>query len=546
MKDTRSYTVMSFPIRAAALVLCVAALMSAGCSRDDSGTSIPIVIATPEPSANPVIGGTLRLPMPVNAVLNDPYGVDTEEMLGFYGLIYESLIDIDESNALVACIAETWTCDDTGKIWTVTIRSNAVWHGMESVLTAADVVHSWNRIAALGSSSHYSYVCDRVASMTAESETVLKITMKQAGLVSLYALDFPISPRSVADGSVAVGTGPYYVAYVGEDYVSLRINDNWWKTSPFIEMIQFFERDSNDTAIASYAAGQLDMVLTSVVSAGRLREEGVTKVLEARTQLAELMLFNYEAGLFGNAGIRKAIYYAIDRSAIITNIYMNHATEVDVPFPPDSWLYDSATKQYDYDVARAAALLEEAGWTDRDGDGLVENSLDTELSFTLLVNETLDNTLRREAADEVARDLLEVGITVTVVAKTHALGDDDSDFMRALEDGDFDLAMVGFSVSRDGDLTQLLTTGGERNYSGFSSEALDLLLLDITTARDEAELRAAVAAMQSEYIDELPMLVLFFRNQNIVYRYDLSGVGSVTSPDIFRTVAKWYLYTDAE
>lgn len=51
----------------------------------------------PTPAPAPVYGGTLRLAMPENADTSDPLSVNTKEMLGFFSLIYESLIVIDQS-----------------------------------------------------------------------------------------------------------------------------------------------------------------------------------------------------------------------------------------------------------------------------------------------------------------------------------------------------------------------------------------------------------------------------------------------------------------
>lgn len=546
MRNTVHCIRKSLKVKAAALTLCAAALLASGCGGTVEEPSIPIVIATPEPSPQPIIGGRLRLPMPANADINDPLCVDTEEMLGMYGLIFEPLIEIDENNRLVPCLAETWTCDDTGKIWTIALRKNVIWHGSDATLLATAVVNTWEAIRELGDESYYSYALDRIESIAAEGLDTVVVTMKERGMMSLYALDFPIILTSALDGEVPIGTGPYCVASHGGGSVTLKINESWWKTSPYIESIQFYERDSNDTAIASYEAGQLDMVLTSRVSAGRLREEGVTKVSDADTQLAELMLFNFSTGFFNNVSMRKALCYAIDRSAIITSVYMNHATEVDVPVPPYSWLYDSASKRYDYDPDLALSLLSESGWTDRDGDGLLENRSGTELALTLLVNETLDNTLRREAAGQVAADLLEVGITVTVVTKPHALGESDSEYMKALADGEYDIAMLGFSLGRDGDLSALLSSEGESNFTKYSGGVLDKLLDDMRLAGDEAALREASAAFQEKYLEDLPLLVLYFRRESIVYSAELDGLVNVVSPNMFRTAARWYLATDAE
>lgn len=118
--------------------------------------------------------------------------------------------------------------------------------------------------------------------------------MKQQGIASLYALNFPIIENPTASTSrYGAGTGPYYITSISGDKVTLEINQNWWKEEPYIEKIEFYQRSSNDVSLASYVAGQLDMVFTSSLSVGRYREDGVTNVMDVMTQTAEVMLFNY-------------------------------------------------------------------------------------------------------------------------------------------------------------------------------------------------------------------------------------------------------------
>lgn len=103
------------------------------------------------------------------------------------------------------------------------------------------------------------------------------------------------------------------------------------------------------------------MVFTSSLSVGRYREDGVTNVMDVMTQTAEVMLFNYGNSELSNPLVRQAIAYAINRSAIITNVYMNRARACDVPIAPDSWLYNSRSKVYDYNTELALSLLIKLG-----------------------------------------------------------------------------------------------------------------------------------------------------------------------------------------
>lgn len=115
------------------------------------------------------------------------------------------------------------------------------------------------------------------------------------------------------------------------------------------------------------------------------------------------------------SGVRQAIAYALDRRDIISKAYYNHAFACDVPVPPDSWLYDSASKIYDTDVAKARDLLEDAGWADYDEDGVLDKREGDSISrmrLTLLVNDTPDNQVRKDVAALIKARLALVGIEV--------------------------------------------------------------------------------------------------------------------------------------
>ena len=71
-----------------------------------------------------------------------------------------------------------------------------------------------------------------------------------------------------------------------------------------------------------------------------------------------------------------------------------------MPIAPDSWIYESKSKLYDYNTVKALELLAEAGWTDSDGDGRLEkNGMSlTEMSLKILVNDSTDSTRKNAAA----------------------------------------------------------------------------------------------------------------------------------------------------
>jgi peptide/nickel transport system substrate-binding protein len=465
----------------------------------------------------------------------DPLLVRTEESLALFSLVYEPLIAINEANGLTPCLAAKWSrFAGDERSWLISLRESAVFHSGER-LCADDVVHSFNSLKHHGMGSHYSRTLAQVASIVKVDEFTVRVTMHNTGIMELYALDFPIQR---ADGSVFNGTGPYSVSSYDDERITLRANPNWWDRTPYISQIEFLARDSNDTALASYSAGQLDFVPTAQLSAGRFGENGVTEVRDHMTQNMETLLFNHRRHPTMDADFRKALSRAINRSPIISNIYMNRARSCDVPVPPDSWLY-SGGSLISHDPAAAETLFSQLGCTKND-EGILMNG-DTPIELTLLTSGTTDNTTRSDAAGMIASQLWEFGITVKVVTAPHSYGEAESEFMNALASMDWDIALVGFNLAASNDLRSYLTTDGSNNFGKFSGIVFTDELKAIRIADDEESLREAFRLLEVKFTEHLPFLVLYFRLNSVVFSAKLKGVAALREPYLLRGIKNWYL-----
>ncbi|MEE0682706.1 MAG: peptide ABC transporter substrate-binding protein [Candidatus Gastranaerophilaceae bacterium] len=585
--------------QAALIILCVLLVMvSSACKRqgpDNVPQDTPLSLPTPTPEPVPKNGGVLSLPMPTNADVQNPLLVSTEETLLMFSLVFEGLVRLDESGRLTPALAENWTCDDSGRTWTFNLRDGVKWHN-DAEFTSSDVVYTLDSLNELGDTSYYGYNIRKIESYEAVDNLTVRITMTHEGLSPVCLLTFPIVSSAGSDSSLPIGTGPYRVSSVSDEQTALEINQSWWKQAPYIEKVIFEARDNNETALASYSAGQLNMVPTSALYSGRYRGETDTSVLDIMTQSMETLIFNFNNRALSDTNVRKAIAYAINRSNLISNTYMNKARECDAPIAPDSYAYDSIYKIYDYDPMLSTRLLEEAGWTDTDGDGIREDSQANKLEFRLLVNTSSENTTRSDAANRIAADLEEVGIGVEIVSVPYYAenvvtpspstsptiepdptpnGPDDpdstgnpsmtdephstddvqntpeapvsgysSDYLSMLGSGDFDLALAGFTTGLDLDLSAFIAPNGNSNFGGYNINELTLMADSIVKARDEASLREAACAFQAGFTDMLPFMVLYFRLDSIVYDSGIQGLVSVRKPDTLRNIEKWYMYVE--
>lgn len=495
--------------------------------------------ATPEPSPTvsateePTAGGMLRLPMPVNAPHNDPLLVTTEEMLYLFSLVYDSLLTVGPNLELEPCLCESWTSVSPG-VWELHLREGVSWHD-GTPFTAKDVVNTYEALLSLPE-SYYRPCLAHILSVEMTGTYTILLRLDTPGISGLYSLVFPIRKKTML-----VGTGAYRLERMTDEQVFLIVNRNWWDKLPYITRVVFSERDSNTTALASYEAGQLDMVPTDILTAGKYYDEGKTNVQDVMTQDMEALLFNLRSSVFTDTRLRLAVAHGINRSPIITNVYSNRARAADVPFPPDSWLYDSRCDVLNYDPGAAAQLISDAGYTIvSNEDGLLYSAGGRSLSVKLLTSATTENTVRSEAANMIASQLANLGFAVEVVAKPHTLGDSESEFMAALRGGDWDVALVGFNLSAGNDLTSYLAPDGANNFGGIRDSQLLALAADLNVSESEEIMRERAFAFQSYFVENAPFLSLYFRLNSVIYSADLAGVGVPREPLLLAGEKNWY------
>ena len=151
---------MNWVRRIAAFAMAALSLAMLGCSKggeqqkETLGLDIDVPITE---ETLPAAGGEIKMYIPTNADLTDPLSVNTEEMMNFFSLVYESLITINNDGKLNPELAENWTSEDGGKTWTVNLRTGVTWHKVGRNFTANDVTATFERLKTLGEDSYYYY-----------------------------------------------------------------------------------------------------------------------------------------------------------------------------------------------------------------------------------------------------------------------------------------------------------------------------------------------------------------------------------------------------
>ncbi len=430
-------------------------------------------------------------------------------------------------------------------------------------LTAADSVYSF-QVAADPATPVNPLALDRTESYAALDETTVVwtgvpgyhtsepsayffIPLPQHAYGALSAADLLTDERS---NRAPLGWGPYIIeSWTSGESIELARNPNYFRAGEglprFDRLTYRFIGDHADNNLAALVEGGCDIVDETTLLEEQLQSVRNT-TLNGRIQTFislgpdwehfdfGIRPASYDAGLnpfqaarqdfFSDLRVRQAVSACIDRQALVSELLYNQSQVPVGFFPPDHPLYAADLPQITYDPAHAAQLLDETGWLDHDGDPAtprqaagVANVLDgTEFS---VIYSTTPEKLRVSTASRIAQMLGDCGINVTVqpldAGTLYAPGPQGILFGR-----NFDLAQFAWQSGRGSPC--FLYTGEQIpandngwlgvNITGWSDPIYDAACQAALTAdpSDAASVYAANRAVQEQFVQQLPVLPLYY------------------------------------
>lgn len=527
----------------------------------------------------PTYGGELVLPITHVDTLN-PLLTRDKQLYYFNNLIYEGLFALDKNGDIKNVLVDTYTLSEDGRTIQIVLKNDVQWHDGKA-LTSSDVKFTIDtlrygavnalygeilsdvyRPSRLGDLSH-------IISTRTNGEKSISIEFDKSYSNALESLIFPIIPRHGFEGLSdrnaykaasnkdydfkPIGTGPYKVEnYEKLKRIELVANETWWGDKPYISKIIGQIIPDKEATITSFESGIIDVTTILDIDWEKYNENKNIDIYEYISSNYEFIGFNFNRNIFkdeGGKAIRKAIAYAIDRNAIIQNVYLGHATTIDVPIWPNSWLISEEGNTYGYNLTKAKNILKEAGWKDDDKDGILEDDKGNKLSISLLTNGY--NTLRRESADIIKENLKEIGIDIKLKynSKEGAITEEDlaldwESTKDMLYKGDYDMALLGWEMSPIPDISFAFHSSQIRsgsNFIGYKDSKMDQSLIAAFNAKNREEKKQKYKLLQQNIIEDLPYMSLFFKNNALLINNKVKGEIEPLPFNIYNNINKWYI-----
>ena len=468
-----------------------------------------------------------------------------------YGIVYDSLIQINDDYRPVGRLASSWEPSNNGKTWTFTLREGVTFSD-GAPLTADDVVATTQYIlnkagqqAEEGSDiapdlGYYRNLAYFVSSVSKTDDKTVVFKTKRSYYGFLYALIYPILPADKLEMENPPGTGAYVIAALDpQRNIWLTARDNWWQTPPQVKSISVELYPSTKELISAYEYSQVDTAFTRSVSAAQYKS-GVSSVsLDYRSRQLELLFINHKEQALQSVKVRAAVRHAINVDQIISQVYMGMADRADTPILPGTWLSKEYPGAFDYNPALAVQLLEEDGWFDLNEDGVRERVVEGKekaqvLHINILVYEEPDSEVRVSAANAMADALTAVGFEIKVITDTREV------IAEKLKARSFDLVLCSVNMDPVQDPGFLLMSGNTMNYMRYVNKDLDKLFSTLRTGSPTPEdYQSNLHQIQDVFAQDYPIITLYYRKGVVVSRKMYTGARQIRELELLRGIDEY-------
>jgi peptide/nickel transport system substrate-binding protein len=490
----------------------------------------PALRAAPMPA-----GRTLTVGMPVPSGQIDPLTVGDTGGICMLSQVGEYLAVSDPDLQLRPVLAESWTPNEDGTVWTFKLRQGVKFHDGRT-MRAADVVATIDRLAdpANGSIalSVFSGVLSKGGARAVDDQTVAFHLDAPNGsfpyLVSSDNYNAIILPADYDGGFEKHfnGTGPFRLErFVPKARASFVRNDDYWGPKALPGRTGFVFYDSLQAQVLAMQGGQLDVLLhVPVEGAQALLTDPALKIVTLKSSAHEELHMRTDTGPFVDKRVRRAVALCLNRENLVKGLFRGLAVRGnDSPFAPIFPATDPTVPQRDEDLRAAKALLEAAGVPDGFKATLTTERFQEMPDYAVVIQ----NAVRK----------IGIELTLNVEDQSTYYGRatyGQSDWLDSVM-GIEDYAHRGVPNTL---LTATLGSKGTFNAARFRNAEYDRLVATYIAALDPAAQRDAAGQIQSLLLDETPVVIAYFYDWLSVTAKDVTGVRPTAMGHLFLSEAR--------
>jgi ABC-type transport system substrate-binding protein len=429
--------------------------------------------------------------------------------------VYDRLFE-QSPTGLKPLLAERWETSADGRAWTFHLRRGVKFHD-GTPFNAAAVKENVARVVNPDLKLRQASKWAGVTSVDVLGEHTVRITTNRPlgalpGNLSHQAGGSMQSPSAARAGKFPVGTGPFkFVEYVPDERLVLMANKDYFGGPPGVDRLVFRIVPEARTRLAMLQSGGAQVIYNvAPTEIDGLRRDPNVRVEAPPSAGWRVFGFNTLKKPYTDVRVRQALNYAVDKAAIVKNIFKGVGHVADSPYGPGMFSY-TPVMTYAYDPGKARKLLAEAGYP---------NGFKT----TMIVSPG-EVAGGAEVAAAVQAYLQQVGVQAEISALEQAAW--LAELTKPLEQNRTEIFQYQYGGA-DPDALRLVLHSKEwpprRNGAFFKSETLDRLLDEGAATVDQAKRAQIYQQAQRLVMEEAPWLFLSDWAHADAWRANVQGV----------------------
>jgi len=444
-------------------------------------------------------------------------------------VIFSRLIGLDAHGEPVPELAESWKVSADNKVYTIKLRPNLKYSD-GSPMTAEDVAFTLTLVSdpsydgdfdislahIEGADAYHAGKADSISGLKVLDPQTIQITTTQPGATTLQLISGPVLSkayygkdyqRGKLDGVRALsgkplGNGPYiYDKYVPGQEIRFHANPNFYRGQPSVARF-IYRITTPATNFQLFQTGDTDYdgFTSKPDDIEQLKLLGFANINLYESSDYSKVEFNVKKPYLQDKRVRQALIYGLDRQKLTTVVYQGYGTVATQPIAPVSWAYNAdGINPYAYNVDKAKALLDEAGW--KVGPDGIRVKDGKKLELSLLVTKKLLNDALVPIAKENYR-LLGIQLNPQVL--------DFNALLAQRKAGNYDLA--SFSTSTINDPHEgVLDFQSSQSKNGYSNPEVDKLIAEGNGTLDIEKRKPIYHHLYQVLAEDPPVILLSYR-----------------------------------
>ncbi len=469
-------------------------------------------------------------------------------------LIYNGLVKYDKNLKLVGVLAESWNVSTDGLAIIFHLRKGVKWHDGHD-FTSRDVLYTYKVTIDPKTPTAYAESFKQVKKADAPDPYTFRVTYAKPYAPALESWSMLILPSHLLEGNDItkselarhpVGTGPYkFKEWVPGQKLVLESNKDYFEGRPYIDRYIYRIIPDNSTMFMELKAEGLDMMGLSPV---QFQRETDTSRFKARFNKYRYPAFAYtylgynlRNPLFADKRVRQAITSAINKNEIVHGVLLGMGQTAHGPYKPGTWAYDPHIKDFDYNPERAKRLLAEAGWKEKNSDGILVKD-GKPFQFTIITNQ--GNAERSKALQIIQQRLRVVGIDVRPRVIEWA-----AFVTQFIDKRNFEAVILGWTIGQDPDLYDIWhsskTGPKELNFIGYKNPEVDRLLEEGRSTFNMEKRRKCYYRIQEILAEDQPYTFLYVPDALPVVSARFHGIEPAPAGITYNFI-RWYVPKDEQ